>query len=424
MPGWLTWLIVGLLAWALLAVPLALFAARWLRLTASSLAGAEAEAAARAAALAPSPPIAARSTLTRPREHLQPRRILIVDDDPALRALLHATLTAEFEVAEAGDAERASDLARLWRPTVVLLDVAMPDLDGLSFCSDLKRKPHYGAPLVVLLTGAEIGEEEAIRVGADALLRKPFSPLELVGVIDRLTGADGIETGTELADKPGDQVLVYARDLSRMVEVERMQRRVVQDAYRETVTALANALEAKDSGTGTHSLRVRHYAADLTAAVEPALLRDPSLEYGFLLHDIGKIGVPNELLEKRGPLSPREMELVRLHTVIGPEILADVTFLQGEGLKVIRSHHEHWDGTGYPDGLAGQEIPLSARIFAVADALDAMTGERPYRRPATWEAAAEEISLQSGRQFDPEVVNVFRKEKDGLRRLFELTPAA
>ena len=418
------WLLGGLLAWALLAVPLSLLVARFLRLSASSLADADAEAAARAAVLTPSPAIAARPAVTRSSEPLRSRRILIVDDDPLLRALLRTTLTAEYEVAEAEDAERASDLARLWRPTVVLLDVAMPGLDGLSFCSYLKSKQVYGAPLVVLLTGAEMGEEEAIRVGADALLRKPFSPLELVSVIDRLTGADGIETGTGLADKPSDQVLLYARDLSRLVEIERMQRRVLQDAYRETVMALANALEAKDTGTGIHSLRVRHYAADLTAAVEPALLRDPSLEYGFLLHDVGKIGVPTELLEKRGPLSRPEMELMRLHTVIGAEILADVTFLQGEGLKVIRSHHEHWDGTGYPDGLAGEEVPLSARIFAVADALDAMTGERPYRRPASWEAAREEISTQSGRQFDPDIVQVFLEESDGLRRLFELTAAA
>ena len=420
------WLLAGLLAWVLLAAPLSLLIARFLKLSASSLADADAEAIARAAVLTPSAPIAARSavTLTRPSEPLGSRRILIVDDDTLLRALLRTTLTAEFEVAEAEDAERASDLARLWRPTVVLLDVAMPGLDGLSFCSYLKHKHVYGAPLVVLLTGAELDEEEAIRVGADALLRKPFSPLELVSVIDRLTGADGIEMGTELADKPSDQALLYARDLSRLVEIERMQRRVLQDAYRETVMALANALEAKDTGTGIHSLRVRHYAADLTAAVEPALLRDPSLEYGFLLHDVGKIGVPTELLEKRGPLSPPEMELMRLHTVIGAEILADVTFLQGEGLNIIRSHHEHWDGTGYPDGLAGEEVPLSARIFAVADALDAMTGERPYRRPASWEAAREEIFTQSGRQFDPDIVQVFLEESDGLRRLFELTAAA
>jgi response regulator RpfG family c-di-GMP phosphodiesterase len=422
MPSWLMWLLAALLAWTLVAVAVTLLIARFVSLSTSSLAGTDDEAAARAAALARPMARAGPLSLTQPRTPLRSRRILIVDDDSALRALLRTTLIAEFEVAEAENARSASDLARFWRPAVVLLDVAMPGIDGLSFCSDLKRKPR--APLVVLLTGADVGEEEAVRANADALLRKPFSPLELVGVIDRLTGVEGVETGTELADDARDQVLLYARDLSRLVEIERMQRRVLQDAYRETVTALANALEAKDTRTRTHSLRVRHYAADLTAAIAPALLGDQSLEYGFLLHDVGKIGVPNELLERRGPLSPSEMRLMQLHTVIGAEILADVTFLQGEGLRVIRSHHEHWDGTGYPDGLAGEEIPLSARIFAVADALDAMTGERPYRRPATWEAAAEEILAQSGRQFDPGVVAVFAREKDSLRRLHELTAAA
>jgi response regulator RpfG family c-di-GMP phosphodiesterase len=423
-PGWLTWLLVVLVAWALVAVAVSLLVARLFRLSALSLAGTDEERAARAAPLPRPVQLAATSSPAHPREPLRSRRILIVDDDTALRTLLHTTLSVEFEVAEAENARSASDLARFWRPTVVLLDVAMPGIDGLSFCEELKRKPAPEAPIVVLLTGAEIGEEEAVRAKADALLRKPFSPLELLGVIDRLTGAEGVGTRTELADDAGDQVLLYARDLSRLVEIERMQRRVLQDAYRETVTALANALEAKDTGTRTHSLRVRHYAADLTAAIEPALLGDPSLEYGFLLHDVGKIGVPNELLEKRGPLSPSEMGLMQLHTVIGAEILADVTFLRGEGLKVIRSHHEHWDGTGYPDGLAEQEIPLSARIFAVADALDAMTGERPYRRPASWEAAAAEISAQSGRQFDPDVVEVFAREEGNLRRLYELTAAA
>jgi HD-GYP domain-containing protein (c-di-GMP phosphodiesterase class II) len=190
------------------------------------------------------------------------------------------------------------------------------------------------------------------------------------------------------------------------------------------VAALANALEAKDLGTGAHSVRVRDYAAELTAAVEPSLLEDPSLEYGFLLHDVGKIGVPSELLGKRASLTPNEQELMRMHAVIGTEILGNVTFLHGEGLKVIRSHHERWDGTGYPDGLAGESIPLSARIFALADALDAMTSNRPYRPPATWEAATEEILSERGRQFDPEIVDTFAKKRDALRRVYEHTPAA
>jgi response regulator RpfG family c-di-GMP phosphodiesterase len=353
------------------------------------------------------------------------QRILIVDDDAGLRLLLRTTLTAdELEVAEAEDAQRASDLARFWRPTVVLLDVAMPGIDGLSFCSELKRRPAFGAPAVVLLTGTELAEQEAASAGADALLRKPFSPLELMALIDRLTSAEDVERRTRTGVEANDQLLLYARDLARLVEIERMQRRVVQDAYRETVTALANALEAKDTGTRVHSLRVRDYAVQLTAAIEPALLGDPSLEYGFLLHDVGKIGVPNDLLAKPGPLSPDELGLMQKHTVIGTEMLAEITFLHGEGLKVIRSHHERWDGTGYPDRLAEAAIPLSARIFAVADAMDAMTGVRPYRKPASWQAATKEIASESGRHFDPGVVEAFVEENDALRRVYEVTGKA
>ena len=419
-PTWLTWLLVGVVTWALLSIPVTVLMGRLLRrLGAADTAASPVEETLEPRPLPGTPSLSRRS---RPPAH---RRILIVDDDAGLRMLLRATLAAdEFEVEEAEDAERASDLARFWRPTVVLLDVAMPGIDGLSFCGDLKRKPAFGAPAVVLLTGTELSDEEAGGAGADALLRKPFSPLELVGVLDRVTGSEGVDVEVAPNGEAHEQLLLYARDLGRLLEVERVQRRVVQDAYRETVTALANALEAKDVGTGLHSLRVRDYAVQLTTAIDPSLLGDPSLEYGFLLHDVGKIAVPNELLEKAAPLTPDEVSLVRQHTVIGAEILADVTFLHGEGLKVIRSHHERWDGTGYPDRLVGREIPLGARIFAVADALDAMTGNRPYRKPATWEAATHEIAAEAGRQFDPDVVAAFALESDTLRRLHDFAGKA
>jgi ribonuclease P protein subunit RPR2 len=411
----LTWLLIGLLVWTVLSVQFTLYIGRFLRLSARG--DRARQGAASTDHLAHTPVLAKPAPA--------PSRLLIIDDDPGLRMLLRTTLTGdEFEVAEAEDAQRASDLARFWRPTVVLLDVAMPGIDGLSFCSDLKRKPSYGRPVVVLLTGTELADEEATRAGADALLRKPFSPLELVGVIDRVTGAERMALRTEHRDETNEQLLLYARDLGRLFEIERMHRRVVQDAYRETVTALANALEAKDTGTGAHSLRVRDYAVQLTAAVEPTLLRDPTLEYGFLLHDVGKLGIPNEVLAKPSALSPDEFGLVQQHTVIGAQMLADITFLHGEGLKVIRSHHERWDGTGYPDGLAGTAIPRSARIFAVADAVDAMTGQRPYRDPASWEAATREVTSQSGRQFDPDVVGAFVRENEALRRLFDVTGKA
>ena len=419
MPEWLSWLLVGIAVWAVVSVLVTLVVGRLLRL-ATRADRARAATASASVVAAPVPLEIAHHTRAPDR-----RRILIVDDDAGLRMLLRATLAAdEFEVSEAENAQRASELARFWRPSVVLLDVAMPGIDGLSFCAQLKRRPAFGAPAVVLLTGTELAADQAAGAGADALLRKPFSPLELVGILDRLAGGNGVGVHVEHGEEGHEQLLLYARDLGRLLEIERVQRRVVQDAYRETVTALANALEAKDTGTGLHSLRVRDYAVQLTAAIDPSLLGDPSLEYGFLLHDVGKIAVPNEVLDKPEPLTPAEVELLRQHTVVGAGILADVTFLHGEGLKVIRSHHERWDGTGYPDGLTGLEIPLGARIFAVADALDAMTCDRPYRPPASWETAAVEIASEAGRQFDPAVVAAFSRESSALRRLYDLAGQA
>jgi response regulator RpfG family c-di-GMP phosphodiesterase len=423
--SWLIWLFLGMLTWAVFSVPIAVGLGRALHLSAR-VDKAEATRGTPPSQTSFRPPLLAGPTsLTRRSGPVKQPRILIVDDDAGLRMLLHTTLTAdEFEVAEAEDAQGASDLARFWRPAVVVLDVAMPGIDGLSFCAALKQKPVFAAPAVILLTGSDLAEKDAIRAGADALLRKPFSPLELVGMIDRMAGGDDVEVRTDVGENANEQLLLYARDLGRLLEIERMQRRVVQDAYLNTVTALANALEAKDTGTEIHSLRVRDYAVQLTAAVEPELLSDPSLEYGFLLHDVGKIGVPNELLAKPGPLTADEFEVMQQHTLIGTEILAEVTFLRGEGLNVIRSHHEHWDGTGYPDHLSGLSIPLSARIFAVADAVDAMTGERPYRAPANWEAATREVIAQSGQQFDPEIVSAFLRENDVLRRIYDVTGKA
>jgi ribonuclease P protein subunit RPR2 len=149
--------------------------------------------------------------------------------------------------------------------------------------------------------------------------------------------------------------------------------------------------------------------------VSPGLKHDdPSFEYGFLLHDIGKIGIPDAILQKPGPLTRAERRRMETHTVLGEQMLKGVAVLQGAGLSVVRSHHERWDGKGYPDGLSDGEIPLGARIFAVADALDAMTSHRPYRRALPWREARAEIVAQSGTQFDPGVVEAFCDTEDAL----------
>jgi response regulator RpfG family c-di-GMP phosphodiesterase len=344
------------------------------------------------------------------------RRLLLVDDDAGLRLLLRTTLAAdECAVEETASAEEAADLARFWRPSLVVLDVGLPGMSGLAFCRELKEKPVYGAPSVILLTGGETSGEEALSAGADALLRKPFSPLDLLGAIDRLIEGEVLPARTAEASS-ADQLLSYARDLQEVVQVERAQRRLLQHAYRQTVTAFTDALEARNEATGQHALRVHRYALELTEAVEPGLLDDASLEYGYLLHDIGKIGIPDAILDKAGPLQDSELRLMRRHPLIGAELLADVPLLDGEGLQVVRYHHERWDGHGYPDGLSGDEIPKGARIFAVADALDAMTTDRPYRPRLTWEDAVDEILRESGHQFDPQVVSAFARREQRLRR--------
>jgi HD-GYP domain-containing protein (c-di-GMP phosphodiesterase class II) len=212
---------------------------------------------------------------------------------------------------------------------------------------------------------------------------------------------------------------MYARDLGRIANVERAQRHLLQEAYRQTATALADAVEARDRGTRLHAHRVQEYALALAAAVDPSLLQDPSLEYGFLLHDVGKIGIPDHILFKPGPLTEEERREVQSHTSIGAQILGDVALLRGAGLDVVRSHHERWDGAGYPNALSEADIPLSARVFSVCDTLDAMTSHRPYRDALDWSDAVEEILVQSGRQFDPSVVEAFATLEPNLRQIYE-----
>jgi len=271
----------------------------------------------------------------------------------------------------------------------------------------------------VLLTGSEGGTLVASdAAGADAFVRKPFSPLELLAVVERLAGGlYGVPFRAGKKTDPEEQLLLYARDLRHLLELERGQRVLLQNAYRETVAALASALESKDTGTRAHSQRVQQYAIELSRAVAPGVAEEPATQYGYLLHDVGKIGIPDDVLRKPGPLTPEERRLMQTHTVLGEQMLGGVAFLRGEGLRVVRSHHERWDGDGYPDGLGGDEIPLAARIFAVADTLDAMTTDRPYRKAGPWESARDEIVRLAGAQFDPEVVDAFREREPALREI-------
>jgi putative two-component system response regulator len=344
-------------------------------------------------------------------------RLLLVDDDPGLRELVRTTFEAvDVEVDEAGDAGTARRALADHRPDVIVLDVGMPGQSGLELCTELKSDDDTRDIPVAVLTGSNGNTRaDADRAGADAYVTKPFSPLELLAVVERLAGGlYGVPFRASNKRSPEAQLLLYARDLRHLLEIERGQRVLLQKAYQETVGALASALETKDTGTRAHSQRVQRYALELSSTVEPELAETESAKYGFLLHDVGKIGIPDQILRKPKRLNDAEQRLMRTHTVLGEQMLGGVAFLQGPGLQVVRHHHERWDGRGYPDGLDRGNIPLGARIFAVADALDAMTSDRPYRKALSWRAASEEIAREAGKQFDPEVVEAFRARERAL----------
>ena len=231
-----------------------------------------------------------------------------------------------------------------------------------------------------------------------------------VSVHSRAETAELLKTRLERVEREAAsrqrQLERYAADLREIFKRERRRAQELRRSYRATVRALSNAVEARDAYTGKHAERVTAYGMALARAVGLSIEESPQIEFGFLLHDIGKVAVPDAILFKAGRLSEEEYSLIAQHPVVGAEILRDVDFI-GEGKLVVRHHHERWDGTGYPDGLAGDEIPLAARVFAVADTLDALTTDRPYRPASGWEQARHEIRRVSGRQFDPAVVAAY-----------------
>ena len=203
----------------------------------------------------------------------------------------------------------------------------------------------------------------------------------------------------------------YAADLREVFKQERSRAQQLRQSYKATVRALSNAVEARDAYTGKHAERVTAYGIALAEAVGLDTVGAPGLEFGFLLHDVGKLAVPDAILYKPDALSAEEFSLVARHPEAGAEILRDVDFL-GEGKLVVRHHHERWDGSGYPDRLAGDAIPLPARVFAVAHAFDALTTDRPYRRATRFPRARAEIRAHAGTQFDPDVVAAFETISD------------
>lgn len=214
------------------------------------------------------------------------------------------------------------------------------------------------------------------------------------------------------SDHKEAQLERYAADLRETFKEERARSAELHSSYMATVRALSNAVEARDAYTSKHAERVTAYGIEVARAVGLDC-EGHALEFGFLLHDIGKVGVPDAILYKPARLTEKERQLMAQHPLIGAEIVRDIEFL-GDATDVVRFHHERWDGTGYPEGLAGEEIPLPARVFAVADVLDALTSDRPYRPASTLAVARDHIVAGSGGHFDPDVVAAFETIPDAV----------
>jgi response regulator RpfG family c-di-GMP phosphodiesterase len=302
-------------------------------------------------------------------------------------------------------------------PDAIVLDIGLPGVDGAFYCERLRESDRTKDIPIVAISGAEDAGIRALANGANEFLRKPLDPLHLVATVEKLVGLSPF--GRALSSN--GILPPNAADVLRLLPIAQRQHELLSDAYRQTLETLAEALESRDFGATAHSRRVVAYATRLTLEVAPSLVDDPTLEWGFLLHDVGKIGVPDQILLKPGKLTAGERRRMERHCEIGDRLVGHVPLLQGEGINVVRSHHERWDGKGYPEGRFGADTPVSARIFAVADALDAMTDVRPYRRPISFDDALGQLSEERGKQFDPDVVDAVDACTPDLRAIYRRT---
>jgi putative nucleotidyltransferase with HDIG domain len=342
-------------------------------------------------------------------------RILIVDDEAEITEILADLLSEDYDCLRAGSAEQALAELRSSQFQLVISDITMPGMSGLEMIPHVKGL----APdtVVVMISGMQTVESAigALRLGAFDYLMKPFDLRQVEAVVKRALEHYELVVAKQRYENHLEELVEQ-----RTAELDRALNSL-EGAYRSTLKALTAALETRDSETHGHSERVVSYSLRLGREYGLNSEQMKSLEFGSLLHDIGKIGVPDSILRKPAKLTEEEWVRMREHPLHGQQILRGIEFLQGAA-RVVAQHHEKWDGTGYPLGLRREEIDINARIFAVADAFDAITSDRVYRRGKSYEAAAQELDDWAGRQFDPKVVEAFhRVPKDDWEELHRLS---
>lgn len=338
-------------------------------------------------------------------------RLLVVDDDQPNRDLLAGMLQTEgYEIEEATDGFEA--LAKsVMDVDVILMDVMMPNLDGFEVTRRIRVNPATSDIPVLMVTALDGKREriQAIEAGANDFIGKPVNMVELHARVRSLLkmkqSQDALKAANdELEQKVARQTQELRTALSEMAASQR----VAHEAHLDTINRLAVAAEYKDEDTAEHIYRMAHYATMIGRLAGLTSAETDSLYYASLMHDVGKIGTPDEILLKPGKLTAQERERMQEHTLIGARILGNSPsrLLQG-GEVVALTHHEKWNGSGYPNALAGEKIPLWGRICAIADVYDALTSKRPYKDPIPQAKAVAILTEGRGTHFDPRLLDLF-----------------
>ena len=331
----------------------------------------------------------------------QMARILVVDDEAPVRSMIGATLERQgYSIELAVSGTQAVECMQRGSFDLVLTDIVMQDGNGIALLERIHaEQPHLPVVMVSAIHDISVAID-SMRRGAYDYLLKPFEREHLVATVQR-----ALDHRQALQESHN-----YQQNLEQVVRARtEMLRQAMEDlehSYDVTLEALGDALDLKDSETEGHSKRVTAYTIALARAMGIPPMEIKVIARGAFLHDIGKMAIPDEILRKPGKLTPEEEEVMRDHCTRGYHILRKIPFLS-EAAAIVYTHQEHYDGNGYPSRLRGSEIPVGARIFAVADAMDAITSDRPYRKARSFDAAREEILRCSGTQFDPGVVEVF-----------------
>lgn len=347
-------------------------------------------------------PVGSSETRSAARSRKQ-HRILVVDDEAHVRSMIAATLERQgFEVQLASSGREAMEALDQGSFELILTDIVMQEGNGLALLERIHSlNPNLPVIMVTAIHDISVAID-SMRRGAYDYLLKPFEREHLVSTVER-----ALDHRQALQESH-----TYQQNLEQVVRARtEMLRQAMEDlehSYDVTLEALGDALDLKDSETEGHSKRVTAYTIALARAmgISPAEIK--VIARGAFLHDIGKMAIPDEILRKPGKLTLEEQEIMREHCARGYHILRKIPFLS-EAAEIVYTHQEHHDGSGYPRGLSGAAIPIGARIFAVADTLDAITSDRPYRTARSFEAARDEIIRCTGTQFDPAVVEVYLK---------------